>query len=258
LLTVNKESFFHFAGKYYALYPYVFGRSLSNKLLTPTAVTSAAEMLARIHLISFKNYPSLAKESEGDHYKKEEFLEKSGTIMKIIENKRVLDAFDRLAIKKLTLQRKLVREDRPTTQDYGLKNDHIIHGDYSLPNVFFDNSNRVSHVFDLERSKISSRILELVKSMDRFCFHTYYDEQNFSHAENYIRSYNKLYPVNKSELNGALQFSYNRKKCKLWIEEAHYIDNSVRTDELLGLDLMTLLYLYRNFSDFSSRVLSWV
>ncbi|MEK6935269.1 MAG: phosphotransferase, partial [Nanoarchaeota archaeon] len=187
---------FEHAKKYYSLFPFVEGRIIQRTERSRKAFESAGKMLAEIHILSKQGYPDIIHDYVKG-WKKEEFLSEAETIKQRIETTSVKTNFDKLALETLQCKIKLVAENNLRYEELNLKNDHIIHGDYHGRNIFYDENDEVKYVFDIEKTTVSPRVLEIVRSMDFMCFSNNYEAKNFEDANFYLAAFNKIYPITK-------------------------------------------------------------
>ena len=79
-----------------------------------------------------------------------------------------------MALEDIKIRKFLVESNSINFEDLELKNDHLIQGDYHTGNLFFDNYNHVSSVFDFEKARYAPRVFELVRSLIHIFFHNDY------------------------------------------------------------------------------------
>lgn len=244
---------FEHAGKFYSLFPFVEGRIIQRAERSRKVFESAGRMLAKIHILSKQGYPDIIHDyAKG--WKKKDFLSEAEAIKQKIETASMKTDFDKLALGILQYKIKLVAENDLRYEELNLKNDHIIHGDYHGRNIFYDENDEVKYVFDIEKTQISPRVLEIARSMDFMCFSNNYEAENFEDANNYLVAYNEVYPINKDELVRGFRAYYIKKAHSLWIEREHYVDNNLRVDCFLEGELLMLKYYSQNFDDFVSKL----
>ncbi|MEI7777555.1 MAG: phosphotransferase [bacterium] len=216
---------------FYALFPFVEGIHFSRDNFSNMVIASLAETLGKIHLAG-KDYKGPA--SQAFKLKSPEDLQTEiQKYLDIIKSKTNKDPFDLLAEKTLSLKLELLSGLGYSFEDTGLTSDHLIHGDYHNKNVFFDSKGKVTAVFDFEKSGMGPRVFELWRSID------YSDRTK---AEQYIRSYGKIYPITEDELARGLRLYYLKLISSLWIEKAHYVDGNFRTDSFLETQYSSLKY----------------
>ncbi len=234
----NKKysTYFRFDSKYYALFPFVRGRKLLSRQLSVKALKSAGAMLARIHVIS-KNKPPIRLKDRFEPWNKKEFLVRAKNIFAIVERKKSKSSFDRLAMK--TLREKIALAEKNTVrfEDLNLKNNYITHGDYHENNMFFDDNDNVAWVFDLEKAKLAPRIVEVVRSMILICFDGKFTSKNLKRAAEYLRAYNKIYPLKQAEVRDGMKAFALKQIHSLWVETEHYLKHSNRIDRFIKTDL---------------------
>ena len=214
--SLNGTTFFEHDGGYYALFPFIDGKHFESGKLPRSAVESMASMLGKIHLLGKD-----AKLNVSESFKienREITLRKIDNILSIINSKNNKDDFDKMALKNIELKRDLLLNSNQTIDQIGLKNDHLIHGDYLDQNLFFDDKDRVKYVFDLEKSNYSLRTFELFRSMFNSIFLFEDTGVDLEKASIYLRSYSAVYPISVDELRKGLQLYFLKIINGFWVE----------------------------------------
>lgn len=252
IITKNSREIFLFKKKHFTLLPFVSGRIIKKKSRSKKAYQSAGKMLAKIHKLSKNGFPQIIDTRA--HWTKEEFEEQSQNIYSAIKSIKNKTAFDKKAFKVIQLKLKLAKKEPISYKDF--KPTHIIHGDYYGQNIFFNDKDEVSHVFDLEKAEPAPRSYELARSLDFMCFSTEFNKQSFTNGRSYLQAYNSVYPISKKELVFGIKINYLIMIYSLWILKEHYILKSTRADDLLDSQYKSLLYYSRNFDEFVKKLLS--
>lgn len=261
--TNQGKVYFKIEDGVYSLYPFIDGKTLeqNNKTPSPIAVKSIATTLALMHLVSKDNYPKFSDKqlSEWDPKKvlskesQDNFILYANKIMAIINKKAKKSKFDKEASAILKLKLQLFGSIPNKFDSTKLGKGHIVHGDYHAQNVFVNTQGKVTHVFDLEKTDIRPRSLELVRSMFIICFNSYFDDKRFKLAKIYLKAYQEVYPIKQSEITNAVYFMYYKHILNLWIEKGHYLSNYKRADVLLPGELRFLKYLAKNLETLAKR-----
>ena len=248
------ETFFEDNGQFYSLFPFVEGRSYSRENVTETALASAGALLARIHLLSRDGLPGiyLDKELKGDGSK---FAQEAEKIRIDLAEKEDLDKFDKEVLKAIHEKGKLLAESKIDENGLDLGKEHLIHGDYKLGNVFFDQDDQVKHLFDTEKTAICPRTFELARSLDLICFNEGFEKINFTKAKIFLRAYNVVYPVLADELADAFRLLYVRKVRSLWVPKEYYKGNT-RVAKILKAETFVTQYWAKHLDEFVGRVIS--
>ncbi|MFA7171135.1 MAG: phosphotransferase [Candidatus Paceibacterota bacterium] len=251
----NNEGDFIFedAGKLYSLFPFIEGRIIRKEERSQKAFASAGEMLGRIHILSKDSCPHIT-DCYGREWDKKEFLVRAGAMKERVEKNTERTNFNKMALKTINLKISLAEGNNVRYEDLELKKDHIIHGDYHGQNIFYDNNDEVSYVFDIEKTEISSRILEIARTIDYMCFSNNYKVKNFNDARIFLSAYNKVYPFCAEELTRGIEAYYIKKAHSIWIEEEHYTNNNFRVDCFLEGEFLMLSYYSKNFKNFTDRL----
>lgn len=244
--TASKDTFFENERHLYALFPFVHDHQLQWKEVTDNALISYAQMLARIHLLGSKS--AVAVNEFNKPWNSEVTLKLIGSILQKISGIENKTDFDIRAEKNLLLKKEIIESNQKAYSEFHLSNDHLIHGDYTVANVFFDKDNNVSFVFDWEKTEYSPRFLELFRSLIQ-C--TLFDTIR---SKTYLDAYLKLYPATKDELKSGLDAYCLEQTHSLWIEEEHYLKGNNRTDELLESNSFKINYFAHELEDFKKHV----
>lgn len=252
----DNQTFFSHEGNYYALFPFVKGRQLTAREMTEKAVISLGEMLGAIHLLGKKS--TLAIEGDGDFkaWNKERFLKDTETILEKINATRLSTDFDKLALKSILLKKDLVEKNTLTFEQFGFSNDHLLHGDYFAQNVFFNENDEVSFVFDFEKAGYGPRYFEVVRSMLYSVFKEKPDKKDIGKGKLYLDSYCKIYPLTQDEITKSLQAYYLRTIHGCWIESEHYLRNNYRVDDLLESSIDRVVFLSENLDELTEALVT--
>jgi Ser/Thr protein kinase RdoA (MazF antagonist) len=245
-VSKGSETFFEHRKAFYALFPFVRDQQIAWDKLDEKAITSYAEMLARIHLRGSKS--TVAVSELNKPWDSRATLQQIEQILNIISDIEHKTEFDVLAEKNLLLKKKLITSNQRTYDQFNLHNDHLIHGDYIVPNVFFDEDKNVSFVFDWEKTEYAPRFLELFSSLIQ-C--TLFEPVR---SKWYLDAYLKLYPASKESLENGLDAYCLKQTHSLWIEEEHYLKGNNRTDELLDSNSQKITYFANDLTEFKKIV----
>lgn len=254
--TKQGKTYFKIEDGVYSLYPFIDGKTLEqdNKAPSPTVVKSIATTLALMHLASKNGHPKYSKkqlsEWDPEHVlgkkSQDNFILYANKIIELLKNKKNKTKFDKEVFAILKLKLQLFDSIPKKFNSFKLGKGHISHGDYHAQNVFINSQGEVTHVFDLEKTDIRPRSLELVRSMFIICFDSYFDNNRFKLAKIYLKAYQDIYPIKKSEITSAINFIYYKHILSLWIEKGHYLNNYKRADVLLPGELRFLKYMSKN------------
>lgn len=254
LPVFNKEgeTFFCFEEAYFAVFPFISDKQLDRGLLTDTAVKSLGETLGKIHLLGKR--AKLAIKERFKPWNKKNAIEKIEAIHLEIKKKSNLGDFDILALESIQAKKRLIQSNLTTYEDLNLPSDHLIHGDYLDHNVFFGADDKVSFVFDFEKTDYSPRMYELFRSLAYAFLSNSVADDDIKRAKLYLNSYLAVYPAPADELARGLKLFFLKSIHGLWVEGEHYLKNNDRTDEFLPNDFQRIKYLSENFKDFENKL----
>jgi len=240
LSTTDKKYFFEHEGRYYSLYPFVQGRHIERGLLSENAAVSLGATLAKLHKLGKKS--TLPVPELFNAWDKEKFVTVCAAVKAVIAQKQEPSEFDLLTLKGLELKKNCVLANTITLEQLSLLNDHLIHGDYFCNNVFFDTNDKVSHVFDFEKTQFAPPLYEAFRSMF-VSFFSIPSEENLLQAKKYLDAYLKEYPQPIEVVRNSFTGAFLKQIHSIWIEEEHYLKNSTRTDSILSSQVLLNSYL---------------
>ena len=252
----DESTAFHADDGWYSLFPFIDGRQPERELLTPTALTSAAQLLAKIHLLS-KTSPfvvqDIAKDWDGPAT-----LEKAEEILAIINAKPKKDDFDLKSEAILKVKMELVRKNTVSFAELGLSKDTLCHGDYQEANMFFDEDDRVSWLFDWEKADMEPRTYEVLRAMELMCMNGNFTQRHIDNAKHFVRSYHEAYPLNHEELAAGLTGRRIRGIHSIWTMQQHYIVKNNRSDRFLEAEYKNIAHIADRARIFEPEILAAV
>ena len=181
--------------------------------------------------------------------------QKIEAILLTINKKDQLTEFDELALKNIHLKKDMLSSNTVRFEELALPSDHLVHGDYLESNVFFDDSDHVSRVFDFEKTGYSPRTYELFRSMTYGLLSEEYNEKDMRKIKLYVDSYSNIYPISNDEIKRGLQLFQLKAIHGFWVEGEHYLSDNTRVDELLSNDYFRIKYLQEHFSDLKKALM---
>lgn len=254
--TQQSQTICEHRGRFYALFPYVAGRTLQRGALSKRAVQSVGAMLAQLHLAGKNCYPPHVRQRLLQN-ERHAFRARAATILALIAQQERQTAFDRLA--QQTLERQLALVAR-TEMDYAsltLRSDHLLHGDYHDGNLFFDEQDQVRSLFDWEKTEVAPREVELIRALLFTCFsnpHNYcgtFEGHNFELGAAFLTAYHSHYTVKQKALENALKARYWGSLCSLWVPTEHYLHQNQRVDLFLEAQLTEINYFAAHLESFA-------
>lgn len=243
----NNETIFEEKGRYFSLFPFVEGIIHSRDKLTIKEIKNLGRLLAEVHILS-KNGIPFKIETEKGKWDPIKFQEKSQLILEIVKSRKKKTKFDELTLEVLKRKIKIVKRNILLAEDLGLKNDHLLHGDFHEKNVFFNDDESVKYLFDWEKTCIGPRAFELSRALDLICLNGDYNKEHIESAKMFIEEYSKFYPITKEEFYKGMSYYFLKKAHSLWIETEHYIKKNVRVDVFFERELLMLNFYDENFN----------
>jgi len=160
--TKSGDTYFLFNDGIFTVFPFIEDKEYEIGTLSNTAIISLGETLARLHIVGKTAKVPIQRRSES--WDKKKMLEKIYAIQGVIQTITHPSDFDMLARKNLDLKQDVIFRDKTIFEELDIPDDHLIHGDYIVSNVFFDTYDQVSYIFDFEKCTYASRIFEVFRS----------------------------------------------------------------------------------------------
>lgn len=249
----NNETIFEDNGRYFTLFPFVVGTIHSREKLSKNELINLGGLLAEVHILSQKGIP-FRIETEKGKWNPNKFLEESQLILKKVESIKNKTEFDELTLEVLKKKINIVKSNKLLAEDLGLKNDHLLHGDFHEKNVFFKKDGSVKYLFDWEKTCRGPRAFELARALDLICLDGDYSKQPIENTKLFLGEYFKIYPMGKEEFLKGMTYYFLKKAHSLWIETEHYINETVRVDVFFERELKMLNYYEENLNCLVDRI----
>lgn len=238
------------AGRLYSLFQYVDGREL-HSLPSEKAAASTGSVLARLHLASKDGVPFQVSRIQ-ERWHKQNFLTDAYKLRNTIDTLESPSEFDVQAKELLALRIRIAEETPLRFEELGFEDNTLLHGDYHYHNMFFNDQDDLTHLFDFERSRMGARATEVGYAVFFNCLDIInpalddITERNFEVAKAYLDSYRATYPMADDDVRKGILWYYYMHSHRLWPLDSHYVENNLRADKLVASRLKRLKYFYSN------------
>lgn len=219
-------------GGNYSLFPYVKAQSVERGSIEDETVVSMATTLARMHLAG-KEAPIIEGLPAFKAWSKESFNERASELQEVLEIIEEPSDFDVCAMRDLGEKRAFVCENTISFENLALPQDHLLHGDYSDRNLFFNAEGRVTHVFDWEKAAYGPRVYEVLRTILLSILSTNPTDVECQQARLFMNTYRDLYPIEVDEVRRGITMYRVKAMHNTWILREHYILNNYRADMFL-------------------------
>ncbi len=254
---LHNQSYFKYQENFYSLYPYINAKSVSRKTISDKALEQMGIMLGKIHLAG-KNADKSKFSQRSNNLKVTKFYNRYPILLEAITTQTDPTNYDTQALKLLKLKLEMSKSQTWEESELQMPYDHLIHGDYHDQNIFFNENEEVTHIFDLEKSEIAPRLFELIRSIDYVCFNNGYTQEVYNKALIYRNAYHHVYPIPKVELRKTLNAYVSSKTHDTWILHEHYITKSTRQDDLFPYHIAGINYLKDNYQTWINKLLEGI
>jgi Ser/Thr protein kinase RdoA (MazF antagonist) len=233
---------------YFALFPFISARQLERGELSDMAIASMGRMLGKIHLAGKGSTLDIDKEGF-KVWNDEKFVQEARAYLDQIAQIPEPTPFDELARQDLELKLSRVRNDSRQYADFDLAKDHLIQGDYLDHNLFFDEKDEVSHVFDFEKAQYASRSYELIRSLLYCVMEPDLSQESLRRAKLYIDAYQGIYPISADELRKSMEVFFLKSIRGLWMHKELYMLKNRRPEQFLAPEIARTSFLAEHRSE---------
>jgi len=224
LKTNLGEVVFEIEGSWFSLFPFVEGHAPRASELTKPMIKSLATMLARMHRAGIQDKPL--------HYapirlwKREDFFESLHRLESFLLMQESVTPMQQFALNSLRIQAEYLDEHREIPEDFSLRFDCLLHGDFIYTNVFFDAGGEINAIYDFERTGIGPRAYELARSLFLTCFDDGWEKKNHAFAGLFLKAYLEQFPLEYDEfLQGARMYAQHFMHMT-WLESKVILESS--------------------------------
>ncbi|KKW33156.1 MAG: hypothetical protein UY76_C0008G0029 [Candidatus Uhrbacteria bacterium GW2011_GWA2_52_8d] len=206
---------------WFSLFPFIFSQSPIATKMNLTLVGNLARTLSRIHLVG-QSFPKLPFQLLRIGTERKFHLEQV-ELLRILQGHKQKTALEERMMDILRKKAVYKRDVIIQPQDLLLSYDRLLHGDYQYTNVFIDQTDEVTHVYDLERACLGPTEYEVVRSLMLNCFDDGWKPRNFSHARHYLNEYRSNHPLSFDLFRQAMHlYAYNILHMT-WIEARYLV-----------------------------------
>lgn len=199
-------------------------------------------MLGRIHLAGKESTLDIDKEGFKP-WDEKTFVLEARAYLDHIASLPEPTPFDELARKDLELKLSLVGNDSRQYAEFDLAKDHLIQGDYLDHNLFFDEKDEVSHVFDFEKAQYASRSYELIRSLLYCVMEPDLSAESLRRARLYIDAHQEIYPIPLDELRKGMEVFFLKSVRGLWMHKELYRLGNRRPEQFLAPEIARTSFL---------------
>lgn len=212
---------FWFHGYWFSLFPFIYGKSPAATEMNSTLIQNLARTLATIHLKgeTFSELPfQLLRLGTPRKFHFEQV-----ELIRILERRKQKTALEERMTQLLQQKELYIRSVKVKPRDVPLTYDRLLHGDYQYYNVFADEKNVITHIYDLERACLGPTEYEVARSLMLNCFDDGWEERNFTQAKEYLSAYRAEHPLSLEGFqHGMHLYAYNILHMT-WIEARYLI-----------------------------------
>ncbi len=252
LMTHRHELAFFLDEAWWGVFPFVQGRTYHSSELTPALAHELGLILGHIHI---KGLASRKDDIEPIMlWNKDVFTSDQVALEYVYEHQKNKREVDTIAISNIRLQAEFVATHSLTVSDLHQENNCLIHGDFTHNNVFFDEHGHVKWIFDLDKACVAPRAYELARSVLITCFDHGWDEKSFQLADEFLRSYLRVYPMGFDEFKLGFQIYITYFMHTTWLEKKVILYQSEHHEPFIFTSHRRLLHLLEDFDTLAERL----
>lgn len=251
--TLSGKKYFDAQGRWFSLYPFINGRNIERGVLSPEASRSLGTTLGILHARGKES--TLIAPDKFRVWSRERLLRRAAEVEAEIAKEDPLTEFGALARKNMKLKIDWFLKHEEPYGSLMSGTGSLVHGDYFSDNVFFDDKDQVTHVYDFEKADYTSPLYEVFRCMF-VSFFSMPTEENLQRAKEYLDAYLKVCKVPIEEVRNGLKIAYLKQMSSVWAEEEHYIKHNTRTDPIFPPQCESNQYLVTNQEHIENILLS--
>jgi Ser/Thr protein kinase RdoA (MazF antagonist) len=254
--TNENEPYFLYENSVFSLFPFIQGKSFEEVKDRTKSLISSSSYLAKLHLASKNKVLPRIKRHDIKILETKSFQDENVRLKELILqkiNSGNEDELDEVTLEILELKKKsLDKYLKLLPKKINFTGNCLVHGDYFHNNLFFNENDRVKAIIDLDESKISSSVLELIISMFVMSFREEpTTKENIKLAKVFIQTYLQTNSLRYEEFYEGMLLNFLLTAQNLSFEQKRYYHNNCRTDFVLKRIHKRLSYLYHNFENFT-------
>lgn len=215
------RSAFWMDGYWFSLFPFVYGKSPTASDMNPVLTTHLAELLGQLHRHgkTFSDFPfQLLRLGTPRKFHLEQV-----ELLRLLQRRKGKSALDEKMTHLLQEKATLIQSVGVKPTDLKLAYDCLLHGDYQYYNVFTDDADRITHIYDFERACLGPTEYEVARSIMLNCFDDGWEERNFTQARTYLAAYREQFPLTlETFTDGMRLYAYNILHMT-WIEARYLV-----------------------------------
>ena len=216
----HREAFWS-DGYWLSLFPFIHGQSPVAGKMNPTLIRNIASMLATIH-IRGKTFKQATFQTLRLSTPRKFHLEQA-ELLRILKRKEQKNPLETRMTDVLKMKALLTQHTKIKPEQLNLDYDNLLHGDYQYYNLFVNQRDEITHVYDFERACLGPIEYEVCRSVMLNCFDDGREQRNFDHARLYLQEYHSRNPLIFEKFKAGMElYAYNILHMT-WIEARYLI-----------------------------------
>jgi Ser/Thr protein kinase RdoA (MazF antagonist) len=130
-----------------------------------------------------------------------------------------------------------------------MTNKTLVHGDFHVENVIFSPDGKIKSVVDFDNVKVKFREAEVIWCLMISFFDSSFN-QDLSLAKTFLRTYANEYPIEREDIQKALQLYLFGIIRSVWAEEDYYLHGNQRVKDIIVNDYNKVRFLSSNMASF--------
>ena len=218
-------------GHWLSLFPFIEARTPKFSDIDERLIGEMGGLLARFHEVGAR--------FDEPHFQPIRLWDKRQFCMELVEleqeleRRQPLSALDQRMRDLLTKKTQLVAENRINRNEILLPNDRLLHGDFIYSNLFVNEANEITHVYDVEKACMGPRAYEVARSLFINAFDDGWEEKNYRLGRTFLAAYTQRLPMSFEEFRLGVKLYLTTLIHMNWIE-ARYL--------VYGIDTQLAIY----------------
>jgi Ser/Thr protein kinase RdoA (MazF antagonist) len=208
-------------GHWMSLFPFIDGKSPSYQQITKKTAFALGNMLGRIHKAgTVAKHEQIQTLRLGDRKK---FMIESIELSYDLKERANRTELEERILDILSQKKEWIRNNQLPPRDIALSFDCMLHGDFIYPNVFMDTEERITHLYDFEKTCRGPRAYEFARSLFINCFDDGWSEENLVLAKQFLEAYQCVQPLSKVDMVKGIRMYAQDVMHMTWVEAKYVI-----------------------------------
>ena len=231
LVTSLEKAEFQCNEETFAVFPVVAGKTLHGDQFTLPALSSTAQLIARLHRLG--NGLPLTLRAGRKILTPSEFNAKSQALIDGVASNTLSQPVVDTVLHSLSVKTAFLKGVSSAFFDFDLLENttDLVHGDFHNENILYSETKAPICLLDFEESFVGHGVIDLVHFVQLALCNSDYSSKNLSKSRHFLLAYRKQADLKSSEIHAGLRYNFATMATSLFFEKKlldggdhHFID----------------------------------